>query len=80
MPIHEIKPLVLHYRIHIPPEPAAGLPGGDDEVTIIVESGNPGGEPGEFAEYMRQCLAEWCETDQVELIGGNNEPKNSDVR
>jgi len=85
MPIHEIKPLKLRYRIVASTraryygKEIAFYPFADD-VIVIVNTGNPGGEPGEFAEYMRQCLIEWYETDQVELIGGENEHENSDVR
>ena len=33
--------------------------GVEDRVTVIVESGDPGGDGDEFAVYLRQALAEW---------------------
>jgi len=84
MPIHEIEPLVLHYRIRVPGKSATDLRPFIDEVAIMIarsgipwRNGNPGGGSGEFEEYMRQCLAEWYETDQVELMGGNNEQETA---
>lgn len=77
MPIHEIKPLTLRYRIYFSGELVASFYPFDDDVVITVGSGEPGGEPGEFAEHMRQCLAEWYETNQVELIGGDNEQETA---
>jgi len=53
---------VYKYEIDSPDELDAGLHGFSDEVTVIVDSGEPGGDPtGEdsFEEYMRQALIEW---------------------
>jgi len=53
---------VYKYEIDSPDELDAGLHGFGDEVTVIVDSGEPGGDPtGEdsFEEYMRQALIEW---------------------
>jgi len=80
MPIHEIKPLMLCYQIRGELPMANWSYPFKDKILILVDSGEPHGRVDKFAEYMKQCLAEWHETDQVELMGGNNEPKNSDVR
>ncbi|TVM35651.1 hypothetical protein [Oceanidesulfovibrio marinus] len=40
-------------------ERAAGIIQGEDVVTVIIESGDPGGDDGEFAAYMRESLEEW---------------------
>ena len=47
-------------------EPAAGLYSYHETVTILVESGDPGGEEGEFAQFMRDTLAEWFDGAGVE--------------
>lgn len=40
-------------------EAAAGIHGFSDTVHVIVGSGDPGGDPGEFIECVRAALAEW---------------------
>lgn len=47
------------YFVEEDPEPAAGINGFSDVVTIKVDSGDPGGEPGEFQNFMQECLGEW---------------------
>jgi hypothetical protein len=59
---------VYKYEIDSPDELDAGLHGFGDEVTVIVDSGEPGGDPtGEdsFEEYMRQALIEWFDGAKV---------------
>ncbi len=59
---------VYKYEIDSPDELDAGLHGFSDEVTVIVDSGEPGGDPtGEdsFEEYMRQALIEWYDGAKV---------------
>lgn len=61
---------VYKYEIDSPDELDAGLHGFSDEVTVIVDSGEPGGDPtGEdsFEEYMRQALIEWYDGAGVTL-------------
>ena len=48
-------------------EQDAGLNSYTDTIAIDVESASPGGEPGEFAEHMRQALAEWFDGASVQL-------------
>lgn len=47
-------------------EPGAGLTAYSDTVVVALESGEPGGEPGEFEKYMRDCIAEWFDGAKVE--------------
>jgi len=47
------------FQIYSSGEPNAGLAGVCDKVTIIVESGDPGGEPGEFSDFICQSLSDW---------------------
>ena len=59
---------VYKYEIDSPDELDVGLHGFRDEVTVIVDSGEPGGDPtGEdsFEEYMRQALIEWYDGAKV---------------
>jgi len=59
----------IQYDIHVPSELSAGLHGFDDTVIVHIHSGDPGGEKGEFAEYMRECLAEWYDGGHVTCEG-----------
>jgi len=61
-------PLVLRYQVQFEGELAAGLWPYSDEVVVIVDSGNPGGEPGEFAEWIRQAIAQWYDGAAVTLL------------
>jgi hypothetical protein len=58
-------------------DPAAGLMPRNDDINIIVYSGDPGGEPGEFAKHMRQALADWydcpCKIEETYREGGERE-------
>ena len=47
------------FEIYYQGEIGAGLRSFSDEVSITCKSGQWGGEPGEFEEYMRDCLKEW---------------------
>lgn len=54
-------------RIDRPSELAAGLWGYTETVRIVLESGEPMGEPGEFEEFMRGSLGEWYDGASVEI-------------
>ena len=56
------------FRIIQDSELAAGIRGFVDEVQISCESGDFGGDKQEFAEFMRDCLAEWYDGAKVEII------------
>lgn len=58
------------FFIDCPGELAAGINSYTDTITIMVESGDPGGdESGEdsFCEFMRSALAEWYDGARVNL-------------
>jgi hypothetical protein len=55
------------FNVEMPQELGAGLLGFTDVVTISVESGDPGGEPGEFEEFIRNALREWYDGAGIEL-------------
>jgi hypothetical protein len=58
----------IHFAIHYSGEMGAGLRAFTDTVTISVESKDSGGVPGEFAEFMRNALAEWYADASVTVI------------
>lgn len=62
-----VKPCAFVYDINEPGERGAGINPFSDTIKIIVDSGNPGGEDGEFAEFMREALAEWYDSASVHL-------------
>ena len=49
----------LKFHVDHPGEMGAGIRPYNDLVVIKIDSGDPGGEDGEFAEYMRDCLRSW---------------------
>jgi hypothetical protein len=53
------------FDVMVPQESADGIRGLTDKVQIIVKSGDPGGELGEFAYFMEGCLREWFDTVEV---------------
>lgn len=53
------------FDVYNPGDEEAGIFSYSDSVTIEIESGEPGGESGEFAEHMRQALAEWYDGARV---------------
>jgi hypothetical protein len=60
--------LIITYQIDDPGEPAAGLNSFSDVVTVTVESGDPGGEKGEFVDAMRKFLLAWYDGAKVVLV------------
>jgi len=63
------RPKRLLFDVYVPGEISAGLR--DHEERIIVEfgSGDPLGEPGEFAKEMTAFLREWYDTRGVVFLG-----------
>lgn len=45
----------------------AGLCSFTDTIIVFVGSGNPGGNPGQFEEYMKNCLSDWFNGANVVL-------------
>lgn len=56
----------MKFTIFHPGELAAGIIGFTDTVTVSVESGDPGGYPGEFESFIQDCLREWYDGAKVE--------------
>lgn len=73
--------LRLNYCVLHPGELAAGVRGYSETVTVTVESGDPGGEPGEFAGALWVFLKDWFDGAHVrmgewaELAGPDHEEK-----
>ena len=55
----------IHFLIIHPGELAAGINGFSDDVYIQCDSGDWGGDIGEFEEYIKDCLEEWYDGAQV---------------
>ena len=60
--------MVIKYYIEHPGELGAGIHSYTEEVTVSIGSGDPGGEYGEFAEFFRDCLAQWFDGAAVTKI------------
>jgi hypothetical protein len=56
------------FKINHPGESGAGIRSFSDTITIEIESGDPGGDVGEFEEHLKQTLIEWYDGAKVELI------------
>lgn len=67
-----VQPMRIEFAVNMPSDLSAGLRGFSDSVAVTIESGNPGGEPGEFTRYMQECLAEWFDGAKVQPL----EPQN----
>lgn len=57
--------MVLTYDVAHNGDASAGILPYSDAVTVTVASADPGGDPREFAEYVRECLAEWFDGARV---------------
>lgn len=62
------KPLNIEYRIVRHGERGAGIRPYTQTITVTVKSGDPGGEPEEFAEELQSFLADWFDGAEVELL------------
>ena len=67
-------PLTLTFEVEHPGELASGMRGYSEKVTVIVDSGDPGGEPGEFRKLIQQSLSEWFKGANITLTGFGNAP------
>ena len=61
----------FEFSICVPGERSAGIIGFTDTIKITVESGDPGGEPGEFESFIKDCLKEWYDGGEV-INGADN--------
>jgi len=55
------------------PEPLAGIVGYTDTVRVSSDTGMFGGEAGEFAEYLRDFLAQWYDGARVQVFAPDTE-------
>jgi hypothetical protein len=39
-----------------------------DQVQVSVQSGKPGGDPGEFENFLLDCFQKWYDAAVVELV------------
>lgn len=64
-----------HIAFHVisPGEPAAGLPGFTEDITIAVQSGDLADREKEFTEHMRKALADWY--DGARVLSANPYPR-----
>lgn len=62
-----MKPMSITYDVFFPGDKNAGLHAFGDTVTVTIASGDPGGEPDEFAEWMLQSLREWFDIAGVQI-------------
>lgn len=53
------------YEVVAPGEPGAGIRGFTDSVMVLLESGNPGGDQGDFEGHLRAALSEWYDGAKV---------------
>jgi hypothetical protein len=56
------------YEVSHPGESGAGIIGFTDTVTMLLESGDPGGDPGDFAEHIKLALSGWYDGAKVTKI------------
>lgn len=49
----------LKYTVNFRGDPDAGIGSFTDRITVIIESGDPGGLEGEFAKQLKDFLDEW---------------------
>ena len=59
---------IIKYYVFVPSEYAAGIIGFEDTIKVEIKSGDPGGEPGEFENYLRDCLNEWYDGGNVSIL------------
>lgn len=55
----------LKFEIENAGEIGAGIMSYTETVIIEVDSGNPGGEDGEFMDFMQDALTEWFDGSTV---------------
>ena len=55
------------FDIKHPGEIGAGIYSFTDTVTVNIESGNPGGEEGEFEEHIMDVLCDWYDGAYVSI-------------
>lgn len=64
MSVDWTKPMYLKFDVYHAEDIGAGILGYSNTVTVTVEN-DPGGEKGEFEQYVRDYLAEWFDGAEV---------------
>ena len=64
----KMKRHTIHFEVNVPSEYSAGIRGFSDSITVIIGSGDPGGEPEEFAKEMRKFLENWYDGGKITII------------
>lgn len=59
---------MIRFEVTVPSDPSAGMMGFTETVTVSLDSGDPGGEPGEFAAYLYQTLRDWYDGGRIDYI------------
>jgi hypothetical protein len=54
-----MKPYKVKFSIHSSGDMSAGMYPYDDEITVEVKSGEPGGDPGDFVKFIKESLDDW---------------------
>ena len=62
----------INFFIVYPSELSAGIVGFTDEITIEIDSGDPGGDKGEFEQHMLNALRGWYDGAKVSLEVADN--------
>ena len=57
------EPKVIKFDVYFPGDNSAS-----ETITITVESGDPGGDPGEFETFMCVVLSEWFDGAGVRQV------------
>lgn len=58
----------IKFYVDFPGDSSAGMLSCNDDLTISCDSGDFGGEPGEFAAYIQESLGEWYDGASVTLM------------
>jgi len=61
--------LRLAFDVHFFGDEDAGMRPFSDYIIVQLESGDPGGEEGEFPSYIKNCLKDWYDGAKVTYIG-----------
>jgi hypothetical protein len=62
------RPHRVQFYVYNPGEEGAGIAPYSDDITLRAMSGDPGGDPGEFDEFVRDCLAQWFDGAKVTIV------------
>ena len=55
----------ITFDIFQPSDRSAGINQMSDTVHVTIESGDPGGTPGEFEQYLKEALEKWYPDAEV---------------